>query len=144
VNITPRRSTSGIRAGAEADAAVTSWYVGLLESGGAATGSQIVSASTGGALYGEGRFLPARGSSVNPEAPLRGPASITVEHYLYIWKLLTDSNYTVLRYPNVFGPRQNSPTAKRDERDLHRAHARGQAPAIFGTGEQVRGLSLRR
>ena len=31
----------------------------------------------------------------------------TPEHYLYLWKLLHGLDYTVLRHPNVFGPRQN-------------------------------------
>jgi len=74
---------------------------------------KIVYASTGGALYGEGRFLPAHEDHpVNPEAPY-GASKHTVEHYLYIWKLLHGLDYTVLRYPNVFG-RARTPTAKRE------------------------------
>ena len=46
------------------------------------------------------------GPSGEPEAPY-GASKHTVEHYLYIWKLLHGLDYTVLRYPNVFGLRQN-------------------------------------
>jgi nucleoside-diphosphate-sugar epimerase len=68
---------------------------------------KVVYASTGGALYGEGRQLPAtEDHPVNPESPY-GASKHTVEHYLYLWKLLHGLDYTVLRYPNVYGPRQN-------------------------------------
>jgi UDP-glucose 4-epimerase len=46
---------------------------------------KFVYASTGGALYGEGRSLPAtEDHPVNPEAPY-GVSKHTVEHYLYLW-----------------------------------------------------------
>jgi UDP-glucose 4-epimerase len=68
---------------------------------------KVIYASTGGALYGEARFLPATEEHpVNPEAPY-GASKHTLEHYLYIWRLLHCLDYTVLRYPNVYGPRQN-------------------------------------
>src|SRR5204862_6072663 len=66
-----------------------------------------IHAATGGALYGEGRQLPAtEDHPVNPESPY-GASKHTVEHYLYIWRLLHGLDSTVLRYPNVYGPRQN-------------------------------------
>ncbi len=68
---------------------------------------KFVYASTGGALYGEGRVLPAPESHpVNPEAPY-GASKHALEHYLYLWRLLHGLEFTVLRYPNVYGPRQN-------------------------------------
>jgi UDP-glucose 4-epimerase len=68
---------------------------------------KFVYASTGGAIYGEGRTLPATEEHpVNPEAPY-GASKHALEHYLYLWKLLHGLDYTVLRYPNVYGPRQN-------------------------------------
>jgi len=68
---------------------------------------KVIYASTGGALYGEGKRLPATEEHpVNPESPY-GVSKHAVEHYLYLWKLLHGLDHTVLRYPNVYGPRQN-------------------------------------
>lgn len=95
-------------------------------------------ASTGGALYGEGRSLPAtEDHPVNPEAPY-GASKHALEHYLYIWKLLHGLDYTVLRYPNVYGPRQNPHGEAGVNAIFIGLMLEGRRPKIFGTGEQVR------
>lgn len=99
---------------------------------------KVVYASTGGALYGEGRVLPAtEDHPVNPEAPY-GVSKHTVEHYLYLWKLLHGLDYTVLRYPNVFGPRQNPHGEAGVNAIFIGLMLAGKRPRIFGTGEAVR------
>ena len=68
---------------------------------------KIIYASTGGAVYGEPEYLPADESHpVNPLDPY-GASKHFVEHYLYIYRKHFDLDYTVLRYPNVYGPRQD-------------------------------------
>ena len=95
-------------------------------------------ASTGGALYGEGRTLPAtEDHPINPESPY-GVSKHTVEHYLYLWRLLHGLDYTVLRYPNVFGPRQNPHGEAGVNAIFIGLMLHGQRPRIFGTGDQVR------
>jgi UDP-glucose 4-epimerase len=82
--------------------------------------------------------LPAKEDHpVNPESPY-GASKHTVEHYLYLWKLLHGLDYTVLRYPNVYGPAPESARRGGRERDLHRPHAAGKRPHIFGDGNAVR------
>lgn len=99
---------------------------------------KVVYASTGGALYGEGRQLPAtEDHPVNPEAPY-GASKHTVEHYLYIWKLLHGLDYTVLRYPNVYGPRQNPHGEAGVNAIFIGLMLEGKRPRIFGDGEAVR------
>ncbi len=99
---------------------------------------KVVYASTGGALYGEGRTLPApEDHPVNPEAPY-GASKHTVEHYLYIWKLLHGLDYTVLRYPNVFGPRQNPHGEAGVNAIFIGLMLEGKRPRIFGDGNAVR------
>jgi len=99
---------------------------------------KFVYASTGGALYGEGRQLPAtEDHPVNPESPY-GVSKHTLEHYLYLWKLLHGLDYTVLRYPNVYGPRQNPHGEAGVNAIFIRLMLEGKRPRIFGTGEQVR------
>lgn len=99
---------------------------------------KVVYASTGGALYGEGRSLPAtEDHPVNPEAPY-GASKHTVEHYLYLWRLLHGLDYTVLRYPNVYGPRQNPHGEAGVNAIFIGLMLEGRRPRIFGDGEAVR------
>jgi UDP-glucose 4-epimerase len=99
---------------------------------------KFVYASTGGALYGEGRELPAtEAHPVNPESPY-GVSKHTLEHYLYLWKLLHGLDYTVLRYPNVYGPRQNPHGEAGVNAIFIGLMLEGERPRIFGDGEQVR------
>ena len=63
--------------------------------------------SSGGAAYGEPERLPCdEEHPINPICQY-GASKHTVEHYLYMYHVNYGSKYTVLRYPNVFGPRQN-------------------------------------
>jgi UDP-glucose 4-epimerase len=99
---------------------------------------KFIYASTGGALYGEGRTLPAtEDHPVNPESPY-GVSKHTLEHYLYLWKLLHGLDYTVLRYPNVYGPRQNPHGEAGVNAIFIGLMLHGKPPRIFGTGDQVR------
>ena len=64
-------------------------------------------ASTGGAVYGEPEKLP-----VTEETPARpisqyGCSKLAVERYLYLYNVQRGLDYVALRYPNVYGPRQN-------------------------------------
>lgn len=68
---------------------------------------KIIYISTGGAIYGEPQYLPCdEEHPVNPLCPY-GVTKHTVEHYLYLYRQLYGLNHTVLRYPNVYGPRQD-------------------------------------
>jgi UDP-glucose 4-epimerase len=99
---------------------------------------KVLYASTGGALYGEGRQLPAtEDHPVNPESPY-GASKHSFEHYLYLWKLLHGLDYTILRYPNVYGPRQNPHGEAGVNAIFIGLMLEGKRPKIFGTGEQLR------
>jgi UDP-glucose 4-epimerase len=99
---------------------------------------KLVYASTGGAIYGEARVLPAtEDHPINPEAPY-GASKHALEHYLYLWKLLHGLDYTVLRYPNVYGPRQNPHGEAGVNAIFIGLMLDGKRPRIFGSGEQIR------
>ncbi len=99
---------------------------------------KLIYASTGGALYGEARALPANEDHpINPEAPY-GASKHAFEHYLYVAKLLHGIDYTVLRYPNVYGPRQNPHGEAGVNAIFIGRMLAGERPIIFGSGEQVR------
>lgn len=68
---------------------------------------RFVYISTGGAVYGEPVYLPCdEAHPINPICQY-GASKHTVEHYLYMYRENYGLNYSVLRYPNVYGPRQD-------------------------------------
>jgi UDP-glucose 4-epimerase len=81
--------------------------INLLESARSVGLQHFVYISTGGAVYGEPEYLPCDESHpINPICQY-GASKHTVEHYLYMYHENYGLNYTVLRYPNVYGPRQD-------------------------------------
>jgi len=68
---------------------------------------QVIFSSTGGAIYGEQSEYPAsEDHDTNPVSPY-GVAKLSVEKYLYYFHVEYGLNFNVLRYANVYGPRQN-------------------------------------
>ena len=67
---------------------------------------KIIFASSG-ATYGAPAQLPLdEETSQRPEAPY-GITKMMAEHYLHYWQEAHGLNYTILRYGNVYGPRQD-------------------------------------
>ena len=81
--------------------------INVLECARAAGVRKVLYASTGGALYGEPQYVPC--DEAHRVMPLchYGISKHTVEHYLELYASLYDMDFTVLRYPNVYGPRQD-------------------------------------
>ncbi|MBU0691066.1 NAD-dependent epimerase/dehydratase family protein [bacterium] len=94
--------------------------------------------STGGAVYGEPQWLPVmENHEIRPECAY-GISKHTVEHYLELYRLLEGLPYTVLRYPNVFGPRQNPHGEAGVNAIFIGLMLAGKQPVIYGDGEQLR------
>ena len=95
-------------------------------------------ASTGGAAYGEPQQLPVPETHpVNPLDPY-GASKHHVEHYLFLYRANYGLAYTVLRYPNVFGPRQDPLGEAGVVAIFTNKMLRGEPLVINGTGEQER------
>lgn len=95
-------------------------------------------ASTGGAAYGEPQQLPVPETHpVNPLDPY-GASKHHVEHYLFLYRANYGLNYTVLRYPNVFGPRQDPLGEAGVVAIFTNKMLRGEPVVINGSGEQER------
>ncbi len=99
---------------------------------------KFIYASTGGAVYGEPEFLPA--DERHPVRPLcqYGITKHTVEHYLHLYREHYGLDYTVLRYPNVYGPRQDPLGEAGVVAIFTEALMHGRRPTIFGDGTHTR------
>lgn len=99
---------------------------------------KIIYASTGGAIYGEPAQLPA--DETCPPRPLchYGAGKFAAEEYLRLYGRLYDSVFTILRFPNVYGPRQD-PDGEAGVCSILIDHMlRGIQPILYGFGEPVR------
>jgi len=99
---------------------------------------KIIYISTGGAVYGEPRYLPC--DENHPIDPIcqYGVSKHVVEHYLLVYRHLYGLDYTVLRYPNVYGPRQNPRGEAGVVAIFTGRMLSGRPVTIYGTGEQER------
>jgi UDP-glucose 4-epimerase len=99
---------------------------------------KVVYAGTGGATYGEPEHIPADENTLPNPLSQYGVSKHTVEHYLYVYRRLYGLDYTVLRYPNVYGPRQN-PHGEAGVIAIFTAKLlAGETPVIFGDGSKTR------
>lgn len=99
---------------------------------------KIIYISTGGAVYGEPKYLPADElHPVNPLCPY-GISKHAVEHYLYYYFYEYGLNYTVLRLPNVYGIRQNPFGEAGVVSIFINALLANKVPTLYGFGKATR------
>jgi UDP-glucose 4-epimerase len=99
---------------------------------------KFVFASTGGAVYGEQEYFPAdEKHSTNPLSPY-GISKLAVEKYLHFYGKQYGFNYTILRYANIYGPRQNAMGEAGVVAIFSTKLLKGEEPVINGTGKQTR------
>jgi len=102
-----------------------------------ATGAQVVFSSTGGAIYGECDGPAPEDSTLQPVSPY-GIAKLCAEQYLAGWNRIHGSDHVVLRFANVYGPRQDSGLEGGVVAIFLERMARGEPTTIFGDGSQTR------
>ena len=95
-------------------------------------------ASTGGAIYGEPEVIPCTEDTLPAPISPYGISKYAVEQYLNYYKVVHGLSRVVLRYSNVYGPRQNphgeaGVVAIFCDRIKH-----GNPCEIFGDGKQTR------
>lgn len=99
---------------------------------------RLVYVSTGGAVYGEPEYLPC--DEGHPTRPIcqYGASKFIVEQYLYMYQLNHGVNYAVVRYPNVYGPRQDPHGEAGVVAIFAGRMLAGEEVIIHGDGEQQR------
>ncbi len=99
---------------------------------------KVIFISSGGAAYGEPESLPVREDHpVRPLSPY-GLSKYVGEKYVELYARLHGLDYTILRYPNVYGPRQD-PAGEAGVVAIFTERIRaGRRPTIFGDGTKTR------
>jgi len=99
---------------------------------------RIVYISSAGAGYGEPKTLPVlEDDPINPITPY-GISKHTVEHYLFTFSFLYGLEYAVLRYGNVYGPRQSSQGEAGVFAIFCEQMLAGVQPVMYGDGKKWR------
>jgi len=99
--------------------------------------AQVVFSSTGGAIYGECEEPARESSELRPVSPY-GMAKLAAEEYLRGYNRLQGSTHVVLRYGNVFGPRQDPHGEAGVVAIFAERILRTEPVTVFGDGEQTR------
>ncbi|MEE4311809.1 MAG: NAD-dependent epimerase/dehydratase family protein [candidate division KSB1 bacterium] len=94
--------------------------------------------SSGGAIYGEQEYFPA--DEEHPTRPLSpyGITKLAGEKYLYYYANEYKLPYTVFRYANIYGPRQNPRGEAGVVAIFTTRLLKGEQPVINGDGKQTR------
>lgn len=99
---------------------------------------KFIHISSGGAVYGEPVYLPCdENHPVQPLCPY-GATKYMLELYLYMYKQTFNLDYSIIRYPNVYGPRQDPAGEAGVVAIFTGQMLRSKPVTIYGNGEQVR------
>jgi UDP-glucose 4-epimerase len=112
--------------------------INVLNAAQAAGVRRVINTSTGGAIYGEGKTLPApEDHPVAPESPY-GLSKFCAENYCALFTRLHGLSTISLRYGNVYGPRQDPLGEAGVIAIFCGTLLQGGRPKIFGDGRQTR------
>jgi len=99
---------------------------------------RLIYASTGGAVYGNPERLPASEADLPDPISEYGASKLALEHYLAVYGNRRQIQFVVLRYPNVYGPRQRSDGEAGVVAIFANQMLRGESVTIFGDGTKTR------
>ncbi len=113
-------------------------FINLLEAARKVGTKKFVFSSTGGAIYGEQEYFPAdEKHPKNPASPY-GLTKFVGEEYLKLYERLYGIQHTILRYANIYGPRQNPHGEAGVVAIFCQKLLKGESPIINGDGKQTR------
>jgi UDP-glucose 4-epimerase len=101
---------------------------------------KVIYAASGGTIYGEPRRIPAKESAAQGSHPLSpyGISKKAALDYLAFYQRYRGLDYTACALANVYGPRQD-PVGEAGVVSIFASKMlTGEAPAIFGDGNQTR------
>ncbi|MBN8227947.1 NAD-dependent epimerase/dehydratase family protein [Corallococcus macrosporus] len=110
----------------------------LLEASRQSGVKKVIFSSTGGAIYGEQDYFPAREDHPTRPVSPYGVSKAAGELYLGYYRAQYGLPYVALRYANVYGPRQNPHGEAGVVAVFSKRVVAGQGCTIFGEGKQTR------
>lgn len=113
-------------------------FLNLMEAGRKHGLKKVIFSSTGGAIYGEQDYFPA--DEQHPNRPLSpyGITKLTTEKYLFFYKEIYGIDHVILRYANIYGPRQNPHGDAGVVAIFTQKMLKGEQSIINGDGKQTR------
>lgn len=123
---------SVVRSGEDAEVNIVG-TVNMLEAARVA-GARVLFASTGGALYGEDAPVPSSESTLPAPGSPYGVAKYCAEQYIGLYNRLYGAEHAVLRFANVYGPRQGASVVSA----FCANGIEGKPLTIYGDGKQTR------
>ncbi len=113
-------------------------FLNLMEQGRKYGLKKVLFSSTGGAIYGEQDYFPA--DEQHPMRPLSpyGITKLVTEKYLFFYKEIYGIDHVILRFANIYGPRQNPHGDAGVVAIFSQKMLKGEQPIINGDGKQTR------
>lgn len=102
------------------------------------SGARKIIYASSAAVYGEPEYLPLDENHKVDPISYYGASKHTPEHYIKIFSQLYGLRYTILRYSNVYGIRQDPMGEGGVIAIFLNKLVKGEVPTIFGDGEQTR------
>jgi UDP-glucose 4-epimerase len=103
-------------------------------------GARVLFSSTGGALYGEDAPIPSSETVLPAPGSPYGVAKYSAEQYINLYNRLFGTEHAVLRFANVYGPRQGSSGEAGVVSVFCANGIQGKPLTIYGDGKQTRDL----
>ena len=99
---------------------------------------RLIYASAGGAVYGDPKYVPV--DEEHPTCPLcpYATSKLVGEHYVKLYHHLSELEYVVLRFTNIYGPRQRFSSKNGAVAVFLGQLLSGKPPGIFGDGSNTR------
>lgn len=110
----------------------------VLESAVESKARKVIYISSGGVVYGEGAKLPIPESAAKQPLSPYGVAKYAGEMYVRFFNRIKNLDYTIFRYSNVYGPKQDPNGEAGVIAIFSELLSKGTQPKIFGDGEQTR------
>jgi len=105
---------------------------------GKGSGRKFIFSSSGGAIYGQPKKIPANENElINPLSPY-GLSKFLGEEVIKFYSRQYGFDYLIFRYPNVYGPRQNPKGEAGVVAIFSDLMRRGKRPVIYGDGSKTR------
>ena len=99
---------------------------------------RFIFASSGGAVYGEPEEYPISENAVLAPLSPYGASKVAAEKYIMTFSRLYDMDYVILRYSNVYGPRQIIKSEAGVISIFTARILRNESCEVYGDGKQVR------